>query len=59
MNSSIYNSIFSLVSIYILLKTIGFAIYEIKQKNNKSGGFIAISFSVLTVIFFNFMLWSH
>lgn len=59
MSSTIYNSIFSLASIYILLKTIGFAIYEIKENSNKIGGFVTISFSLLTVVFFNFMIWFH
>ena len=38
--------IFLLITIYILLKVIGYGIYEIKQENNKFGGIAFISFSL-------------
>lgn len=49
--------IFLLITIYILLKVIGYGIYEIKQENNKFGGIVVISFSCLVVIFANLVLW--
>lgn len=57
MTSIIYDLIFLIITIFILLKVIGYAIYEIKELNNKSGGIIIISFSTLVVIFANFMMW--
>lgn len=57
MTSIIYDLIFMVISIFILLKAIGYALYEIKELNNKAGGITIISFSVLVVIFANIMMW--
>lgn len=59
MTNIIYDLIFLLISIFILLKAIGYAIYEIKELNNKVGGITIISFSILVVIFANIMMWIH
>ncbi len=56
MNSIIYFIVFLIITLYILLKTIGYAIYEIKEQNNKIGGIVIISFSILVVIFVNIMM---
>lgn len=56
MNSIIYFIVFLTITLYILLKTIGYAIYEIKEQNNKIGGIVIISFSILVVIFVNIMM---
>ena len=56
MNSIVYNIIFLILTLYILLKTIGYAIYEIKECNNKVGGIVIISFSTAVVIFVNIMM---
>lgn len=56
MNSIVYNIIFLIFTLYILLKTIGYAIYEIKECNNKIGGIVVISFSTAVVIFVNIMM---
>ena len=57
MNSIIYFIVFLIITLYILLKTIGYAIYEIKEQNNKTGGIVIISFSILVVIFVNIMMF--
>ncbi len=57
MTNIIYNLFFLLISIFILLRAIGYAIYEIKELNNKVGGITIISFSILVVIFANIMMW--
>ena len=57
MTNIIYDLIFLLISIFILLKAIGYAIYEIKELNNKVGGITIISFSILVIIFANIMMW--
>jgi len=59
MTSLIYNLIFLLLTLYILFKVIGYAIYEMKEMNNKTGGIVIIAFSVLVVIFANIMLLFH
>lgn len=56
MNSIVYNIIFLILTLYILLKTIGYAIYEMKECDNKVGGIVVISFSTAVVIFSNIML---
>lgn len=57
MLSLIFNLFFLFVSIAILIRAISYAIYEIKQENNKSGGITVIAFSVVVVIFANIMVW--
>ena len=56
MNHIIYFIVFFIITIYILLKAIGYAIYEMKEFNNKVGGIVIISFSTLVVIFVNIMM---
>lgn len=56
MTTIAYDLIFFLTSLYVLLKVIGFAIYEIKEMNNKVSGIVIISFSILVVIFANIMI---
>lgn len=53
----IYYAVFLFVSLYILLKSIGYGIYEINEEKNKSGGICVISFSTLVVTFTNIVLW--
>lgn len=57
--SIIYNIIFLAISIYILLRTISYGIYEINEKENKSGGITVIVFSILVVIFSNIMMFTR
>lgn len=56
MTTIAYDLIFFLTSLYVLLKVIGFAIYEIKEMNNKVSGIVIISFSILVIIFANIMI---
>ena len=41
----------SIFSIYVLLKTIFYALYEIKTQENKSGGIAIIVFSIIILTF--------
>ena len=59
MTHTIFDIIFLLISLYILLKTIGYGLYELKEKQNKSGGVIVIVFSILVVIFSNVMMFMY
>ena len=56
MTTIAYDLIFFLTSLYVLFKVIGFAIYEIKEMNNKVSGIVIISFSILVVLFANIMI---
>ena len=57
MTSIIYDLIFLVITIFILLKVFGYAIYEIKELNNKVGAITIICFSTLVAIFANVMMW--
>lgn len=52
----IYDLLFILISLYVLIKTIYYGIYEIKENDNKTGGIVVISFSVIVFIFFNIVI---
>lgn len=55
----IYHVLFLFLSLFILLKAIGYALYEINTLKNKSGGIVVIAFSILVVVFANVMLWIY
>ncbi|MBR0350398.1 MAG: hypothetical protein IJH76_00995 [Clostridia bacterium] len=57
MFNMIYNFIFIIASILILIKAIAYGLYEIKNENNKSGGITIICFSVLVTIFVNIVVF--
>ncbi|MCI8470211.1 MAG: hypothetical protein HFJ35_01735 [Clostridia bacterium] len=59
MTNIIYHVLFLIISLYILLRTIGYALYEINTIKNKVGGITIITFSVLVVIFSNIMVWMY
>lgn len=54
---NIYNVVFLVLSIFILLKTLGYAFYEIRELKNKSGGITIIFISIFIVIFANIILF--
>lgn len=53
----IYYAVFLFISFTILLKSIGYGIYEINEEKNKYGGITIILLSIVVVIFSNIMLW--
>lgn len=57
MVSFIFHIIFTLITIYTLLQVIGFALYEINELKNKFGGIIVITFSIIVILFSNFVVW--
>ena len=57
MPTFVYHLFFLIISIYILLKVIGYSLYEINTLKNKSGGIVVIAFSIIVVIFSNVMVW--
>ena len=50
----IYDFLFLIFSIFVLLKLFFYAIYEIKTQNNKSGGVAVIVFTVIVLVFAGF-----
>ena len=57
MSEFIYNLFFLLVTLYIMIKSIFYGIYEINNNSNKSGGVTVIIVSILVVIFSNIMMF--
>ncbi len=57
MKGIILNSIFLLFTIYVLIKTISYGLYEYRNENNKYGGVCIIIFSLLCVLYSNIMIW--
>lgn len=53
----LYHFTFVVISIFILVKTIFYGLYEINTENNKSGGISVIVFSVLVVVFTNVVVF--
>ena len=59
MSNIVYHVLFLIISLYILLKTIGYALYEINTIKNKAGGITIITFSLLVVLFSKVMVWMY
>lgn len=53
----IYHFTFIVVTIFILIKTISYGLYEIKDQNNKFGGIAVICFSILVIVFTNILVY--
>lgn len=55
----VYHILFLLFSIYILIESIVYSIYEIKNEKNIFGGVSVVAFSVFCIIFSNIAVWMH
>lgn len=49
----LYHIIFVIITLFILIKTIFYGLYEINTQNNKNGGISVILFSVIAIVFTN------
>lgn len=52
-----YHFLFLMFSIFVLLKSIFYALYEIKTENNKPGGVTLICFYIIVIIFANVVVF--
>ena len=52
-----YRFLFLIFSIFVLLKSIFSALYEIKTQDNKSGGIAVICFTIVVLIFTNIIIF--
>ncbi len=59
MTITLFLVLFLISSIFILLKIIGYALYEINTLHNKIGGIVTIIFSCLVIIFSNVVAWLY
>lgn len=54
-----YHILFLLFTIYVLIQSISYGLYEMKQENNSFGGKFVIAFTIFSVIFSNIMVWKN
>ena len=52
-----YHFLFLIFSIFVLLKSVFYALYEIKTQDNKSGGVAVIVFTVIVLVFANVVVF--
>ena len=55
----LYHILFTVFTIYVMIEAISYAIYEIKNENNKLGGIFVISFAAFCSIFSNITVWQN
>ncbi len=55
--SLIYNIIFLVFTLYVLLRCIAYGIYEIKEEKNKAGGILFIITGIIAVVFSNILMF--
>ena len=44
-------------SVFVLLKAVFYALYEIKTQNNKTGGIAVICFTIVVLVFSNIVVF--
>ena len=52
-----YRFLFLIFSIFVLLKSVFYALYEIKSQDNKPGGIAVICFTIVVLIFTNIVVF--
>ena len=52
-----FNFLFFIFSLFVLLKSVFYALYEIKTQDNKSGGVAVIVFTVIVLAFSNVIVF--
>lgn len=59
MISLFYHVLFLIFSLYILIQSVSYGLYEINEQNNIFGGRIVILFTIFSVIFSNIIVWQN
>ena len=52
-----YHFLFLIFSVFVLFKSVFYALYEIKTQDNKTGGVAVIVFTVIVLIFTNVVVF--
>lgn len=52
----VFHVLFVIASLYVFLKAVFYAVYEIKTQNNNVGGIGVIVFSVIVIVFANIIV---
>ena len=59
MLASFYHILFLVFTIYVLVYSISYGLYEIKQEKNTFGGGLMVAFTIFSVVFSNIMVWKN
>ena len=59
MLSFFYHIVFLIFTIYVLIRSVAYGLYEINEQENKFGGRLVILFTIFCVIFSNIMVWKN
>ena len=59
MISLFYHLLFLIFSLYILIQSVSYGLYEINEQKNKFGGRIVILFTIFSVVFSNIIVWQN
>lgn len=59
MLSFFYHALFLVFTIYVLIQSVSYGLYEINEQNNKFGGRVVILFTIFSVVFSNIIVWMN
>lgn len=54
-----YHLLFLVFSVYVLIQSISYGLYEINEQKNNFGGSFVILFSIFSIVFSNLIIWQH
>lgn len=59
MLSFFYHVVFLIFTIYVLIRSVAYSLYEINEQENKFGGRLVILFTIFSVVFSNILVWKN
>ena len=59
MLSFFYHVVFLIFTIYVLIRSVAYGLYEINEQENKFGGRLVIFFTIFSVVFSNIIVWQN
>lgn len=54
-----YHVLFLVFTIYVLIQSVSYGLYEINEQKNKIGGRVVILFTIFSVVFSNIIVWQN
>lgn len=54
-----YHVLFLVFTIYVLIQSVSYGLYEINEQKNKIGGRVVILFTIFSVVFSNIIVWHN
>ena len=59
MLSFFYHVVFLIFTIYVLIRSVAYGLYETNEQENKFGGRLVILFTIFSVVFSNIIVWKN